>query len=484
VCVVSCCVNQPFTHIHTHTNAPFGSVPCLTTVEKSLSSRGFGLSLPHRPQLFDEFFLLLAEVLWNVDLDGDVVIPSLVGVAQSGSTVALQSHDLSGLRTGRDLDGHLAIDDRRLDGVSENGVDVADGFLRVDLGSLATELGILLDAQENVQVSGGTAVGTGVSLSSHPELVAVLDSGGNGDLDLFRLLVESLSAAGSAVFLDLLSGSATAGAGLLRLEVSERGSGHLDRDSAAAAVGAGADLAAGLDTASATGVAGLQVANADLFLSSKDGGLEVDLQIESEIVSDHGSSGLLSGTGTSSSSKAATAAKEGIKNIVQVDLLSETGTTSKGRSLALTGRRGSHTRFPKHVVFLFQVRVFQNLVGTVDLLELFRGVLSGVGIWMELLGLLSKSGFDFLRRCVSADSKDSVKITSGLLSGRHEQRGAAGAGAASFIGSDSGPFGRKSGGGALLSDASAGSKGADLASDRGEAQERRNGKGWNVNHGV
>lgn len=359
---------------------------CLfVSVEKS-SSSGLGsfLLFPNIPELGNEFFLLLAQILWNIHLDRNVVISALVRVAQSWGTIALQSHDLSRLCSGRNLDGHLTVDNGRLDGVSENRVQITNSLFGIDFGSLATEIAVLLDAQENVQVTGRSTVGAGVSLPSHAKLVSVFDSRGNRDLDLLCLLVESLSTAGSTVFLDLLSGTSAAGAGLLRLEVTEWRSGDLDRDSLTATLGTGDDLGSGLDSVSVAGFAGFQVSDSYLFFSTKDGRLEVNLQIESKIVARDGSTRLSSTTAseTSAAAHAAShaAAKEGIKDVIQVDLLSETGTASKGGSLSLAGGRCSNSLFTKHVVFLFQLGVLEDLVGTVDLLEFFGSVLSGVGV--------------------------------------------------------------------------------------------------------
>mmetsp|Transcript_23712 Transcript_23712/g.66963 ORF Transcript_23712/g.66963 Transcript_23712/m.66963 type:complete len:321 (-) Transcript_23712:637-1599(-) len=277
-------------------------------------------------QLLDQLLLLLAQILRNFDVHGDVMIsPIRRWAAQSWCSVALQTHDLSRLGARRDFDGDFAVDDGRLDGISQNGIDVADGLVGVDFGSLATELRIRLHSQEDVQISRRATVRTGITFASDSQLVAVVHARRDGDLNLLRLLVQPLSSARSAVLLDLLSGTAAGGARLLRLEVTQRRSGDLHGHAGSAARWARGDLAAWLDAGSCACVAGFQMPDADLLLATEDSSLKVDLQIEPQIISSNRSSGPATAASSATRSSSHATAEEGIEDVTQIHLLSETG---------------------------------------------------------------------------------------------------------------------------------------------------------------
>mmetsp|Transcript_3929 Transcript_3929/g.10301 ORF Transcript_3929/g.10301 Transcript_3929/m.10301 type:complete len:244 (+) Transcript_3929:355-1086(+) len=233
------------------------------------------------------------------------MVASLFGISQSWCTVTLQSHYLSWLRSRRNLDSYLAVNDRCFDRVTENGIKVTDGFLGINFRSLTTKVGVFFNSQKDIKVSCWSAIGTGVSFPSHTKFVSIFDSRRDCNLDLFRFLVESLTTANSTIFFNLLSSSSTCGTSLLSLEVSKRCSGDLNRYTTTTTLSTSVDLAARFHTVPITCVTGLQVSNSDLFFAPKHSRFEVNFQVESKIISDHGSPRLRS---SSSATEACTAA--------------------------------------------------------------------------------------------------------------------------------------------------------------------------------
>jgi predicted phage gp36 major capsid-like protein len=75
------------------------------------------------------------------------------------------------------------------------------------------------------------------------------------------------------------------------------------------------------------------MADAHLLLSAEDGGLEINLQIEAQIVAGDGTA-RPSGPAACSASHATahTAAEEGIEDVAEVDLLPESTRSAEGRS--------------------------------------------------------------------------------------------------------------------------------------------------------
>mmetsp|Transcript_21389 Transcript_21389/g.39959 ORF Transcript_21389/g.39959 Transcript_21389/m.39959 type:complete len:414 (+) Transcript_21389:327-1568(+) len=349
------------------------------------------------------------------------MIAARVGVAEPGRAVALETHDLSRLRPRRNLDGNLPVNDRTLNRRSQYSIDVTDTRIRINLGPFPPELLILLDPKEDVQVSCGTAVRSRIALAPHPQLVSVLDSRGNSHLDLLRLLDSTLPGASAAVLLNLLSRASAGGARLLRLKVTKRSSSHLHRHTRTVAYVARADLRSGLDAVAAARVARFLVTDPDLLLSSEDGRLEVDFQVEPQVVASHGTARASSATAEAAAHSSAST-EEGVEDVAQVDLLAEPGSATKWRSgPALRGRGSSDTLLAIHVVLLLHVGIVQNLVCAVNLLELLRRVLARISIGMVLLGHLPVRSLDLGGIGIASDAEYGVEVAILCPSGRHVQ---------------------------------------------------------------
>ena len=68
---------------------------------------------------------------------------------------------------------------------------------------------------------------------------------------------------------------------------------------------------------------------------------------------------------------------------------------------------------PEHVVALAALRIGQDLVGLVDLLEPFVGLWVGVDVGMPLLGELAKGALDVGVGRAALDAQDHVEVAFG-----------------------------------------------------------------------
>jgi hypothetical protein len=199
---------------------------------------------------------------------------------------------------------------------------------------------------------------------------------------LFRGLIQSLPTASTTVFFNPLPSTTAGGAGLLRLKVAQWRPGYLDCHSRPTTGTARADFGTWFDTISVTGRTRFQMTNANLFFSTKDGLLEINFQVKSQVIAHHWTTSTCAcPTGTTTTHASTT--KERIKDITQINFLSKA--TTKGRSSrGITGSRRSNALFAKPIVFLLEIRVVENFVGTVNVLKLFSGILTRVGIYIEI----------------------------------------------------------------------------------------------------
>ena len=81
------------------------------------------------------------------------------------------------------------------------------------------------------------------------------------------------------------------------------------------------------------------------------------------------------------------------------------------RSVALTGARAADARVAEHVIGLAALRVGQDLVGLVDLLEARVGIRIGVDVRMPALGELAERALDVVIARVARDAQDLVEVT-------------------------------------------------------------------------
>mmetsp|Transcript_6665 Transcript_6665/g.17126 ORF Transcript_6665/g.17126 Transcript_6665/m.17126 type:complete len:359 (+) Transcript_6665:312-1388(+) len=336
-----------------------------------------------------------------------------VGVAQFGRTIAPQSQHLTGLRPGRHFNCHVAIHHGRLQRRSQQGVHVRNGFFAVNFGPLATEFGVRLDLEKDVQVPRRSTIRTGVAFAPDAQLVAIFDAGRDGHLDLFCFRNQSLSAARAAIFFNCLSRPPTGRTGLLRLKVAQRRTGDLGHHAAAVAGIARGHLGSRCHAAAVARGARFEVSNAHLFFAAKAGRLELNFQIEPQIVAHARSAARRSTAAGAAAHATAAAAKKAIKDIPQIHFLSKTAGSATAKRTARSGigrRRRTQPLFAKHVVLLFQLRIGQHFVSAIDFLKLFGGIFARIGVGMVLFGQFAVRALYFLGIGRTGNAQDLVKI--------------------------------------------------------------------------
>eukprot|EP00635_Sarcinochrysidales_sp_CCMP3193_P011936 CAMPEP_0118909476 /NCGR_PEP_ID=MMETSP1166-20130328/12039_1 /TAXON_ID=1104430 /ORGANISM="Chrysoreinhardia sp, Strain CCMP3193" /LENGTH=359 /DNA_ID=CAMNT_0006848911 /DNA_START=52 /DNA_END=1128 /DNA_ORIENTATION=- len=236
-------------------------------------------------ELFDEGALVGREVGGDSDVDGDVVVAAVVALVEGRDALVGELESSAGLRAGgyRDVEGGF-VEGAGLEGGAEDGVDGVDVEGRVEVLALPREGGVGLDAEEDVEVARGPALGAGVALAGETELGAVVDAAGDVDGDGLRLAADAVAVAGGAVLVDLLARAAARRARRLGLEVAEGRPRHLDDEARAAAGGAGRDPGPGLDAGARAAVARLEVLDLHALLAAEARHVEGQLQVRPEVV--------------------------------------------------------------------------------------------------------------------------------------------------------------------------------------------------------
>ena len=262
-------------------------------------------------------------------------------------------------------------------------------------------------------VARGAAVRTGVALAAQRNVLVVVDT--RGDLDLQRLAGTGLAgtAAGLAGVLDDGAASAAVRAGLLALHHTKRRA-LLGHDIAAAtALGTGLGAGAGRTAVAAAVRAGLLTVQRDLFGAAVGGLLKGQDHIGLNVMALARRVGVGAGRAAEAAKAAeATAAEQITEDVAQI----HTACAAKAATKAAAGLAGPIVGIDPSeselVIALALVRVGKNIVGLIDLLELFLGVLvAGVQVGVVLFGQLAVGAFDLGIGGVFADPQHLVVIT-------------------------------------------------------------------------
>ena len=170
---------------------------------------------------------------------------------------------------------------------------------------------------------------------------------------------------------------------------------------AAVALRAGDRLGAGLGAGAVAGLAGLERGELDLLLGAIDRLLEGDPQVVAQV---------RTGLGPAAPGRRGTRspAEEGIEDVREAAEALEPGAARP------TGTVGA--RPPEGVVARPSIRVGQDLVGLVDLLELFLRGRIGVDVGVPLLGQLAEGALDLGVGRGPLDAEDHVVVA---FSGGH-----------------------------------------------------------------
>ena len=301
------------------------------------------------------------EALRYVDVDQDVQIATLAGPAEVRHAAATEPDLRAGLGAALDLDGLLTLHGRHEDRCPERGLRDSHRGLVDQLGALALERRVRRDVDSDVERPGGTAAGPGLALVREADLVALVDARRDRHVQRPSPLHAALALARVAGRLDDLAVAPTS-----------RTRGHVDHlaehrlaDAAnlapTIALGAGDRMRARLRAIPTAGVAPREDRELDLLHRAEDGLLEGDAEVVSKV---------RAGRRTPATTCACRrGAEERVEDVRKA--------TEAGRAL--------RPDRPEQVVALAALRVREDLVGLVDLLELDRGLRLLVHVGMPAL---------------------------------------------------------------------------------------------------
>ena len=177
------------------------------------------------------------------------LLVTVAGSAQFWRALAFQAESRAGLRSCRNLELDVSVDGFDFDFIAQSRLNEADVLIKVDFGTVTTELFALINDKDNEQVTVRTTVKAGFALSLQAHLIAVFNAGRNLDLNGMLLSDVTCAMASRAFFLDFFAGAMTNVAFLLSHYAAKRRlTLNLD-ESASAAVRTGNGTCPGLGTA-------------------------------------------------------------------------------------------------------------------------------------------------------------------------------------------------------------------------------------------
>ena len=201
-------------------------------------------------------------------------------IAQLGHPLALQGEHRSGLGTGWNLQRLLAVHRFHLNGVAQNGLEVIERHLRVDVDAIAAQAGSRLNAQEHIEIAGGTTPLAGIALICHPQPGAGINPSWDVDAQFLTHLLQTLATAGAAGVGNHLAAALTGGTSRHLGKTAKWGASGPTHLAGAATGAAACGSTARLGTGPLAGAAGFEMANLHLLLDTKHRLLEVDGEVE------------------------------------------------------------------------------------------------------------------------------------------------------------------------------------------------------------
>ena len=311
-----------------------------------------------------QVFLLLRQVLRRLHFDVNVLI-AVVGTPKVFDSLPFHFQDLTALRSFRNAEIHFPVYGRNFDHASKTGIDHVHRQIDVNIVSFPFEERIRRDVHFDIQVAVRSPVETPFALAADAQLLTVVDSGRNRDVDFRLRSLISLSRTGRTTVFDDLSAAAAGRTGALRFHRTENRLRSLTDGSGSFAVRAGDDVARTLRAGSAAGRTGFIEGNRHLDLFPFDGVHETDLDRNERIVS-------FDRTVPLSASSPGTATEERTENVAQIDVLKSALETVESVEPAGTAVR-IECRETELVVTRLFIRVGKNLVSLLNFFEFFFG---------------------------------------------------------------------------------------------------------------
>ncbi len=308
-------------------------------------------------ELLDEFELVLVQVDGGFDPHPAQQVAGR-SAAHGLDPLGAQPEQAARLGFRRNLEGNFAIQGRHFEIPAEAGCGEADRHFAVEVGAVAGENRVFLDADLHVQIARWPARFAGLAFAAQADAVAGIDAGRNLDRQGLGFLDPALALAGAAGVFDLLAGAAAGGAGLLHGEEALL---HAYRAMALAG-GAGGGRGAFLGAGSAAGLAIDVGRHANLDFGAGHGFFEGDFQVVAQV---------RAALHPAAAALPASAAAKDVAEHVAEDVAEAFPAEAMPAGRA---HRGIDPGMPELVVGGTLLGVGKHVVGFLDLLELLFGL--------------------------------------------------------------------------------------------------------------
>lgn len=322
-------------------------------------------------EFLEEFLLLLAQAGRYLDLDGYNVRPTRVTL-EVRHAVAGQLKVGSGLRTGWDFHLDRAVNGINLNGRTEGGVNHTDSLFAQDKLTLTGELLVRLDAHIDVQITLWT-IGDCLAVLTQSNGRPIINAGWNFEANLLALPLSAFTMTNTAFFFRNLTGAFTFRTDRRLLDVAKHGPHDACNLAGTATLIAGLHLVARLDSLTLTVLTNVFEIEAQLNLRTEDRLLKANIDIRLNVTAP--SLPAAARTGTATKEAAEDIAQSHVAE-VETDILALAAKPTEA-SKRITAAIATNTGVTKLVIALPLGRVFEHLVGLVNLFKL-RFVTTGL----------------------------------------------------------------------------------------------------------
>ena len=335
-------------------------------------------------QLFQHRFFLLGQGLRgpDIDVDDEVADNARVDLREA---LALQTQNLSALRTRGDLDLGLAGECGNLHGGAERGLRDADVVVEVEVVAVALENLVVGHLEDNEQVAVHAAALRRVPFLRHRHLHAVIDAGGDVDGDDFLARHRAVAVAVRAGVLDDFAGAAAFRADAGLLDDAEHAALLPHHLTAAVAVGAGRDAVVVLGAGAMAVRTDHLLVDFHLLLDGCGHLLQRQFHLDADVAA-FAHAPLLAAAATEAAEvEAAEPASEAAAEHIG-EVAEDVAEVHAGEVAGLT----AHSGVAELVVTRLLVGIAQHIVRLRGLLELLLGFLvAGISVGVVLHGLLA-----------------------------------------------------------------------------------------------
>ena len=304
----------------------------------------------------------------------------------------------------RDFNRNFPIDRRDIDGAPEGAINERKRDIEMDIVPVTPEIGMRIDDDFNIEVTVRSSVDAAPALSGKPDLLAVIDAGGNVDGQILANAGIALASANGTRLLDDFPVSAAMRTGHAALHGPENRALLLGDVAPSPAIGARSQIRGRIGPGTAAMGARLVVRNGDRDFLSADGVHEGNA-ITGKVVLPLHRPGLGRGP-------LRTASEETRENVVQIDipepLGGETGPEGAGSACGTALlKRG----MPEAIIGAALLIVAQAVVSFLHFFEFFRSIRIVGDVGMVFFGEFAIGALDFVLGRRFRDAQDFVVIS-------------------------------------------------------------------------